>query len=274
MDPKTEVRMEMDPHTPAEMAAKVEAGGVAKAGLDAGRTLVLGLLAGAFIGLGGMFYTVAVTDTGLGFGPTRILGGAAFSLGLVLVVVSGAELFTGNNLIVIAWADRKITTLALLRNWALVYVGNFAGAVLTALGVHLSGIQAMAGGKVAQTALAIATAKAGLAWGPAFVRGVFCNALVCLAVWMGFSARTTTDKVLCVLLPVTAFVATGMEHSIANMYFLPVGLFVQGGAGGPLSWGGSLAGNLVPVTLGNILGGGAMVGLVYWFIYLRRRRGA
>ncbi len=270
MDMQGEVRVEMDPHTPAEMAGKVEAGGVAKAALDPGRTIVLGILAGAFIGLGAMFYTVAVTETGLGYGPTRVLGGVAFSLGLVLVVVSGAELFTGNNLIVMAWADRRVSTRALLRNWGLVYLGNFIGAFLTALGVHLSGMHALAGGKVGQTALAVATTKGTLAFGPAFVRGVLCNALVCLAVWMGFSARTTTDKVLCILLPVTAFVATGMEHSIANMYFLPAGLLVQGSAG-PLTWGGTLVRNLVPVTLGNLLGGAAMVGLVYWFIYLRKR---
>lgn len=271
MEPGAEVRLDMDPHTPAEMAAKVERGGVAKARLDAGRTLLLAVLAGAFIGLGAMLSTVALTESGLGFGPARLLGGAAFSLGLILVVVAGAELFTGNALIVLAWAERKVTTAALLRNWALVYAGNFAGAALTALAVHGAGLGGLAGGKVGQTALSIATAKAGLAWGPAFLRGALCNALVCLAVWMAFSARTTTDKVLCIAFPVTAFVAAGLEHSIANMYFLPAGMMIQGGAFGALTWKAFLWGNLLPVTLGNLFGGSGMVGLVYWYVYLRAR---
>jgi formate/nitrite transporter len=271
MEPGTEVRLDMAPHTPAEMAAKVASGGVAKARLDAGRTLLLGGLAGAFIGLGALLSTVALTDTGLGFGPSRLLGGAAFSLGLIRVVVAGAELFTGNALIVMAWADRKASTLALLRNGVLVYAGNFAGAALTAAVVHGAGLHGLAAGKVGQTALAIATAKAGLAWGPAFLRGALCNALVCLAVWMAFSARTTTDKLRCIVFPVTAFVAAGLEHSIANMYFLPAGMLVQGGAYGPLTWRAFLWGNLLPVTLGNLLGGSGMVGLVYWYASLRKR---
>lgn len=270
-----EARRAADPYTPAEMAERVEAGGVAKAALGASRTLALAVLAGAFIGLGAMVSTIAATDTGLGFGPSRLLAGVAFSLGLVLVLVGGAELFTGNALLVMAWADRRVKTTALLRNWALVYTGNFLGAAATAVGIYLSGIcagpHALAGGKVAQTALAIASAKGALGFGEALVRGVFCNALVCLAVWLGFSARTTTDKILCIVLPVTAFVAAGLEHSIANMYFLPMGLLLQGGSGGAITWSGFLLGNLLPVTLGNIAGGAVMVGLAYWFIYLRKK---
>lgn len=258
-----------DPYTPAEMAARVEAGGVAKSRLDAGTTLVLGVLAGAFIGLGAAFSTVVATDTGLGYGPTRLLAGLAFSLGLVLVVVGGAELFTGNALIVIALAGRRVTARALLRNWLLVYVGNFMGALATAAGMYSSGI---VNGKIAAAAVAIATAKVSLSWHEAFLRGVFCNALVCLAVWLGFSARSTTDKILATIGPVTAFVAMGLEHSIANMYFVPLGMMLQGGASGALTTHAFLFANLVPVTLGNVLGGSVMVGLVYWFVYLRPSR--
>lgn len=253
------------------MASRVEAGGVVKASLDAPRTLALAILAGAFIGLGAVASTVAATDTGLGYGPTRLLTGFAFSLGLILVLVGGAELFTGNNLVVIAWADRRVTTLALLRNWGIVYVGNFLGALATAYGVYLSGIHNLAGGKVGATALAVATSKVSLSFTEAFWRGVFCNALVCLAVWLSFSARSTTDKILSIVLPVTAFVAAGFEHSIANMYFVPMGMFLQGSASGAITWSGFLVGNLLPVTLGNVAGGSLMVGLAYWFIYLRKR---
>jgi formate/nitrite transporter len=255
-----------DPHTPAEMAGRVESGGVAKAGLDFPRTLALAVLAGAFIGLGAMFSTVAGTGSPFGHGPTRLLSGLAFSLGLVLVLVGGAELFTGNALIVMAWAERLVSTPSLLRNWAIVYAGNFAGAAATALGVYLSGIHALAQGEVGKTALAIAAAKGSLSFGDAFFRGVFGNALVCLAVWLGFSARTTTDKILCVVFPVTAFVAAGFERSIANMYFLPMGMLL----GGDVSWSAFLMGNLLPVSLGNVAGGSLMVGLAYWFIYLRK----
>ncbi len=251
------------------MASRVEAGGVAKASLDAPRLVALAILAGAFIGLGAVVSTVAATDTGLGYGPTRLLAGFSFSLGLILVMVGGAELFTGNNLIVIAWADRRVSTLALLRNWGLVYVGNFVGALATAYGVYLSGIHKLAGGKVGANAIAIATTKVSLSFSEAFVRGMFCNALVCLAVWLGFSARTTTDKILAIVFPITAFVAAGFEHSIANMYFVPLGMLLEGSEP-VITWSGFLVGNLLPVTLGNIVGGSLMVGLMYWFIYLRK----
>lgn len=260
-----------DPYTPAEMAARVEAGGVAKAALDLPRTVGLAVLAGAFIGLGAMVSTVAGTGSSLGYGPSRLLAGLAFSLGLVLVLVGGAELFTGNALIVMAWAEKRVTSEALLRNWAIVYAGNFIGAAATAVGVYLSGIHDLGNGKVAETALAIASAKVSLSFGEAFFRGVFGNALVCLAVWLGFSARTTADKILGIVFPITAFVAAGFEHSIANMYIVPMGMLLSGEASGDLTWSGFLLGNLLPVTLGNVAGGSVMVGLAYWFIYLRKR---
>ncbi len=272
----------LDPYTPAEMAQKVETGGVAKARLGIADTLLLSVLAGAFIGLGAMFSTVVATESGLGYGMTRLVVGLSFCLGLILVVVGGAELFTGNNLIVMAWAHGRVSTPAVLRNWTLVFLGNFAGAAATALGVYLSGIWALDGHKVGATAVNIAAAKCNLGWGEAFMRGIYCNALVCLAVWLAFSARTTTDKILAVLFPITAFVAAGFEHSIANMYFIPMGLLLReqgdvmaarGSAGDPtsLTWENFLLGNLLPVTLGNIVGGALMVGLVYWFVYLRKR---
>lgn len=258
-----------DPYTPAQMAARVEAGGVAKAALPASKTLALGVLAGAFVGLGAELSTVVATDHGLGFGPSRLLVGLAFSLGLVLVLVAGAELFTGNALLVIARAQGRVSTRAVLRNWALVYLGNLVGAIVTALGMRWAGLHDLDGGAVGRTAVAAATAKVSLGWVEAFARGVFCNALVCLAVWLSFSARSTTDRILCIVGPVTAFVAMGLEHSIANLFAIPYAMLVQGGLAAPLTLEAFVLCNLVPVTLGNVVGGSLMVGLVYWFVYLR-----
>lgn len=251
----------LDAYPPARMAHLVEDVGVRKAGMATVPTLMLGFLAGAFISFGALFYTIVISDSALGFGPTRLMGGLAFSLGLILVIVGGAELFTGNSLIVMALAQRRITLAALLRNWALVFVANFVGAVAVAVAVVWSGLP----DSVAATAIRIAEAKASLAPIPGFVRGILCNVLVCLAVWLSFSARTVADKVLVIPLPIAAFVALGFEHSIANMFFLPLGMLL--GSSG-VSFGGMVA-NLVPVTLGNIVGGGVLVGGVYWAIYLR-----
>lgn len=253
----------IDAYAPAQIAHIVENVGVAKASMPALKTLVLAVLAGAFIGFGAMFYTVAVTETGLGYGPTRLLGGVAFSLGLILVVVAGAELFTGNNLIVMAWASRRIGTGMLLRNWGLVYAGNLAGALATALFVHGSGI--LEGGAVADTARGIASAKLQIPFAEAFLRGMLCNTLVCLAVWLCVAAHSVSGKILAILFPITAFVALGLEHSVANMYLIPAGIL----AGAEGATAASVLGNLLPVTLGNIVGGSALVALVYWVAYLR-----
>ena len=280
----TPVPVRIDPYAPGEIAHNVAAVGVAKARLDALSTVALAVLAGAFIALGAQFSTVASTGAAGGFGPSRVLAGVAFSLGLILVVVAGAELFTGNNLIVMAWASGQVTTAQLLRNWGLVYLGNFVGAVGTALLVYLSGQWRMDGGAVGATTVAIATAKVTLAPAEAFFRGVLCNALVCLAVWLSYSARTTTDKILAVVPPIAAFVAGGFEHSVANMYFVPLGMLVATQASmvgaadvASLRWESFLLHNLLPVTLGNVVGGGVLVGAVYWLVYLRpsrRRAGA
>ena len=254
----------LDAYRPQRIAELIEAAGVAKARLGVLETLTLSLLAGAFIAFGAMFYTVAVTDSGLGFGPTRLLGGLAFSLGLILVVVAGAELFTGNNLVVMAWADGRIGPGALLRNWGIVYGGNFLGAVASAIFIHWSGTLGMQDGAVAETALKIADAKISLTVDEAFARGILCNALVCLAIWLSYAARRVSGKILAIVFPITAFVALGFEHSIANMYFIPVAI-MQGNGMTVID----MLHNLVPVTLGNIVGGAGFVGLVYWIAYSR-----
>jgi formate transporter len=250
---------------PAQIAHLVEEVGIRKVALGVVPTLTLGILAGAFIAFGAMLYTVAITGSELGYGPTRLLGAAAFSTGLILVVVGSAELFTGNNLIAMAWADGRVSTRALARNWALVFAGNFIGAFATAVMVHLSGVMGASGGEVGATAAAIADAKAALPPLEAFIRGVLCNTLVCLAVWMCFAARSFSGKVLAILFPITAFVALGFEHSVANMYLIPIGMLQAGGGLGLPE----LAANLLPVTLGNIIGGSGFVALVYWLVYLR-----
>lgn len=271
-----------DPLLPPQIARRAEEAGVAKAALPVGQTLGLAVLAGAFISLGAAFFTTVTTASGLGFGVSRLVGGLAFSLGLYLVVVGGAELFTGNNLIVMAWAGRRVSTARLLRNWALVYAGNFAGALATAALLYLSRQWELADYGVGANALRIAVAKVGLDPVEAVARGVLCNALVCLAVWLCFSSRSNSDKFFAVVFPITAFVACGFEHSIANMYFVPLGLLlaadpaVATAAGltpevlAGLTWPAFLLRNLLPVTLGNLLGGGVLVGAVYWFIYLRQ----
>jgi formate/nitrite transporter len=204
-----------------------------------------------------------------------------FSVGLVLVVVAGAELFTGNNLLVMALVARRISTAAMLRNWAIVYLGNLVGAVGTAWLVYVSGQYRDASGAYGRQALDTALAKSTLEPGAAVARGVLANVLVCLAVWLCLSARTVTDKVLAISLPISAFVAAGFEHSIANMYFLPVGLLVKAGAPDTfwydagtsadayhdLTWSSAIVDNLLPVTIGNIIGGAVLVGLVYAFVY-------
>jgi len=249
-----------DAYKPAEIASRVETAGAAKARLPLPQMFVLAMLAGAFIGFGAAAYTMTVTGTGSAAGPVRLLGGAVFSLGLILVVIAGAELFTGNVLMVIAAVDRKIPLRLLLRSWGIVYAGNLAGAAGLAAAFALTGLL---DGPMGGTAAAIAEAKAGLAPLEAFARGALCNALVCLAVWLSFAARTAAGKILAVLWPITAFVLLGLEHSIANLYFFP-----QGWAAGAAVPAAAAAANLFWVTLGNIAGGAGGVALAYWFAFL------
>jgi formate transporter len=274
----------MDALLPLEMARACETAGAVKAERDALALFVLGLLAGAFIAFGAVFMTVVLTGAGgLPWGVARLLAGLVFSLGLVLVIVGGAELFTGDSLMIVAWASRRITLGSLLRAWSLVYIGNIVGALATAALVFLAGEHEFSGGAVGKTALAIASAKAALPTIQLFFLAVLCNVLVCLAVWMSLGARSAADKVMVIVPPIAAFVAAGFEHSIANLYLLPYGLAIkawarpefwasigQGAADYPDLTAGFALHNIVVATAGNLVGGSLMVGAVYWFVYLRR----
>lgn len=275
----------VDALLPPEMALACEAAGAAKARRDELALIILGVLAGAFIAFGAIFMTIVLTGAGdLPWGIARLLAGVVFSLGLVLVIVGGAELFTGDTLMIVAYASRRITLGSLLRAWLLVYFGNIVGAVGTAVLVFLAGQHGFAGGAVGKTALAIASIKAGLPTVQLFFLAVLCNVLVCLAVWMSFGARSAADKVLVIVPPIAAFVAAGFEHCVANLYLLPYALAIKYWAG-PEFWtaiGGSAsdyaaltavnaAHNIAVATIGNLIGGSLLVGAVYWFVYLRRR---
>ena len=291
----TEIRI--DALLPAEMATRAEYVGVRKAETPVIKMFALAVLAGAFIALGAIFATTIssgsipiraadgalVYSSGLPYGVTRLLSGIVFCLGLILVVVGGAELFTGNNLIVMAWASRKVTTAALLKNWAIVYVGNFVGSVGTAIVLFLSKQYTFGANSVGLTALNIAKSKVELDFVQALALGILCNALVCLAVWMTFSARSTLDKIAAIIFPITGFVAAGFEHSIANMYFIPIGIFIKQFANqgfwdaigktpadfASITWNAFVFKNLIPVTIGNIIGGVFLVAAIYWMIFLR-----
>ncbi|MEX0891532.1 MAG: formate transporter FocA [Gemmatimonadota bacterium] len=277
--------VQLDALLPAEMATRAEEIGARKAAMDFTSMFVLAVLAGAFIALGAVFATSVSAGAGgvLPYGLVRLLAGLVFSLGLILVIVGGAELFTGNNLIVMAWGHGKVTTVQLVRNWGIVYLGNFVGAMGTVALVFASGHHTMGDGAVGMAALGTAALKVRFTFFEAVALGILCNALVCLAVWLTLSARTTTDKILAIVFPITAFVAAGFEHSIANMYFVPAGLLVKAGAStefwlaagtsaaafGELTWSAFLWRNLLPVTIGNIIGGSLLVGAVYRVVYLR-----
>ena len=284
---------------PAMMAVRAEESGVKRVATDTMTLLVLSVLGGAFIAFGAIFATtvsagsITITaadgatafSTGLPYGVVKLLTGLVFSLGFIMVVIAGAELFTGNNLIVMAWASGKVTTGALLFSWLVVFIGNFVGAIATAALMFLTTQYTFGHGAVGLAALSTANGKAALAFVPAIALGIMCNALVCLASWMCYSARTTVDRVFTIVFPVSAFVAAGFEHSIANIYFIPMGLFIKAGAPESywaeigktaadfpaLTWGNFLIGNLLPVTIGNIIGGSIMVAAVYWFVYLRNK---
>lgn len=282
---------------PAAMAALAEQSGVRRVSTDPLSLLVLSVLAGAFISFGAIFATTvsagsivitaqdaaAASSATLPYGVVRLLTGLVFSLGLILVVIGGAELFTGNNMIVMAWASGKVKTRDLLLNWVIAFVGNCAGAFVTAVLMFYTTQYTFGSGSVGLAALITANAKTSLTPIPAITLGIMCNALVCLAVWMCYSARTTVDRVFTIVPPIAAFVAAGFEHCIANVYFIPLGLFIKAGAPDSfwatigktaadfpsLTWSNFLLANLVPVTFGNIVGGSLMVAAVYWFIYLR-----
>jgi formate transporter len=258
-----------DAYPPLEIAHRVERIGVVKARTNALTLLALAILAGAFISLGALFFTVVITKSTLGFGITRLIGGLSFCLGLILVVIAGAELFTGNNLIAMAWASKLIRTREVLRNWMLVYIGNVIGCLATVLLVIWSNVANLSDGAVAETAINIAKSKANLSFVEVFTRGILCNALVCMAVWLAIGARSVTDKILAIVFPITAFVTMGFEHSIANWFFLPFGYLLD--THDAISISGAIR-NLVASTLGNIVGGTLLVSGVYWVAYLRNER--
>ena len=284
---------------PPAMALRAEETGIKRVAADPLTRFILSVLAGAFIAFGAIFATTVMAggievtasdgawagSARLPYGIVRLLGGLAFSLGLILVVIGGAELFTGNNLIVMAWASGKVRTRDLVQNWIVAFAGNSVGAFMTAVIAFYSTQYTFGGGAVGLTALTTAHAKTSLAFVPAVTLGILCNALVCLGIWMCYSARTSTDRVLTIIPPIAAFVAAGFEHSIANIYFISIGLFIKSGAPDSfwsaigkipadfpnLTWSNFLIANLLPVTIGNIIGGSVMVAAVYWFVYLRKK---
>jgi formate transporter len=272
----------IDALLPPEMARRAEDIGARKAEMPTVTLLALAVLAGAFIALGSVFSITAMAGAGSApWGLVRVVAGVAFSLGLILVLVGGAELFTGNNLIVMAWASGRVPTRAVVRNWTVVFAGNTLGAVATAVVVYIAGLHRFGGGAWGATALSAASTKLGFGFAQAVALGVLCNALVCLAVWLTYSARTTADRVLAIVPPISAFVAAGFEHSIANLFSVPLAIFVATfdpafvtahgltASAGALTWRAFVTANLVPVTIGNVIGGAVLVGAVYWFVYLR-----
>ncbi|MCK4750802.1 MAG: formate transporter FocA [Bacteroidales bacterium] len=274
----------LDSLLPQDMALTAEDVGVSKAHMGIMKTTVLAILAGAFIAFGAVFATLVTSGSNMAYGVTKLLGGVAFSLGLILVVVGGAELFTGNNLLTMAWANKKVTTKQVLLNWLVVYAGNMFGAFSIVIMILLSGHYLFGGGVTGANMLTIAAAKCELGFVQALFLGILCNILVCLAIWLCYSARSVHGKILAIIFPITAFVAAGFEHSVANMYFIPMGILVKEW-GDPslwdfiqatpqqfesLTWMNYFVGNLLPVTIGNIIGGAIFVGLAYWFIYLSK----
>jgi formate transporter len=265
----------LNAYSPAEIQEAVETVGVKKANMPILPSFMLAVVAGGSIGLGAMYYTIVASDPDLSFATIRVVGGLVFSLGLAIVLVGGAELFTGNNLIVMAWASGKITTREVLRNWFIVYSGNLVGSLGLVILVLFSHHMDVNNGRIGLSMLNTAVAKIGPDFVTLFFKGVLCNLLVCLGVWLAYAGRSVTDKIVGLILPISAFVAAGFEHCIANMYFLPLAwlLTIMGqvpdGFDASLITISGIIHNLVPVTLGNILGGAGLVGLVYWTIYRR-----
>ena len=278
-------KLTIDILTPDAVTEKAESSGVKKARYSLKTTVMLGILAGAFIALAGEFYTMVVFDAQVGFSIAKLLGGFVFSMGLILVVITGAELFTGNTLLIIAQMTKKISFQELMRNWILVYIGNFIGSIGIVLLIYFSDQWMLNDNAFAVTAVKIGVGKVSNDFFTAMIRGILANTLVVLAVWLSYSGRTLTDKVLAIIFPITAFVASGFEHSIANMYFIPMALILKATPAvqqtlasaaphldvGLLTVSRSLLFNIIPVTIGNIIGGGVFVGLTYWFVYLYKR---
>lgn len=264
--------------TPAQITAKAEDLGITKTEMPFSRSFMLSIMAGAFIAMGAMFFCLVVGDPSLPFAVQRVFGGLLFCLGLILVVVAGAELFTGNTMIVMTAASKRIRWSAVWKNWIVVFIGNFIGALVIVGIVFLSEMPAMNGGQVGQTMVSVAAGKMHAGWLALFAKGIMCNFLVCLGVWMAYAAKTVADKVLAVIFPITAFVACGFEHCVANMFFLPMGALLASLGIAPagidpatVDMMGALY-NWSATVPGNIVGGAVFVGLVYWFVYSKKNR--
>lgn len=263
--------------TPAQTTKKAEDLGVTKTEMSFGRSFALSIMAGAFIAMGAMFFSLVVGDPALPFAIQRVLGGFLFCLGLILVVVAGAELFTGNTMIVMTAASKRIKWSAVWKNWIVVFFGNFLGALVIVGLVFLSDMSAMNGGQVGQTMVSVAAGKMHADWLVLFAKGIMCNFLVCLGVWMAYASKTVADKILAVVFPITAFVACGFEHCVANMFFLPMGALLASCGIAPagidpasVNMLGALY-NWSATVPGNIVGGALMVGMMYWFIYRKKK---
>jgi len=275
--------VEFDCKTPATIADTLTRSVcIKKTQESALRLTILGIFAGVYIGFGAQLAIMVTHDMAsfLGVGMAKLMGGAVFSVGLMLVVIAGAELFTGNNLILLSVLDRQVGVGRLLRSWGIVYLANLAGSLLLVLLIYWSDLWKTDGGLVGAKALSIANGKVNLTFLAAFTRGILCNWLVCLAVWMAVSARAVVGKIFAIFFPIMAFVASGFEHSVANMFFIPMGLVLKGhvaivSAAGladklsHLTIGGMVM-NLIPVTLGNIIGGAFFVATLYWIVYIRK----
>ncbi|MCK5676532.1 MAG: formate/nitrite transporter family protein [Verrucomicrobia bacterium] len=270
-----------DAYIPAEMAKRAEASAIRKANRDFLSAFFLAVQAGSFIAFGAAFFTSVIHDSALGVGLTKLIGGMTFSLGLVLVIIAGADLFTGDTLMVMGCFSGKIKVRQMLRGWVFVFMGNLVGALAIVAMIHYSGHWLGNSGAIGAKALAIANAKVNLTFTQALASGMLCNILVCLAIWLCYSSRSVTDKILSIIFPITAFVAMGFEHSIANMYFIPAGLVLKHNPGivallngadlSNLTTSGFLLKNLLPVTIGNMVGGAIFVGTIYWILYLRKQ---
>ncbi len=276
--------MEKKPLKPAEITEVTINVSIEKAGSGLLRLLVLGVLAGAFIAFAAegsnmaAFNLLAEPAT---FGLGKALAGAVFGTGLMMVVLAGGELFTGNTLMLAAVCEKKITVRCMLRNWSIVYAGNFIGSLMIAYMMVHSGLFSSGGHMLGAVTLKMAVYKVNLEFTQAFVLGILCNWLVCLAVWMAYGADTTGGKIFSVFFPIWIFITSGFEHSVANMYYIPAGILIRmqepfaelshlsAEALDSLTWSSFLINNLVPVTLGNIVGGGVLVGMAYWLAYKR-----
>lgn len=271
--------------SPAEITAEFVEIGCKKANLSTRKTLVLGILAGAFIAFAAEGSNAAIHTIG-SVGLGKALAGALFATGLMLVLVAGAELFTGNCLVVISCAERKNPWKKLIRNWFLVYTGNFIGSLIIAVFIYYSGQFNFSDGLLGGFTIKTAAYKTGLSFGNAFFMGILCNWLVCLAVWMSFAAKDIAGKLLAIFFPIWLFITSGFEHSVANMYYIPAGIFakhnpvwlkaakelgVTADKLSGLNWSNMFIKNLLPVTLGNIIGGGLFVGMAYWFCFLYKK---